>query len=74
MVKKMSFNQKYIAKIFILKKFLVSEYIFKLVCFFVFVRVAGNQGYTSRKVFSLKNISTDWYWYGLSSRIFNNNA
>ena len=35
---------------------------------FVFVRVAGNQGYVSRKMFSLKNILTDWYWYGLFSR------
>ena len=33
MVKKMSFNRKYITKRFILKKFLVSEYIFKLACF-----------------------------------------
>ena len=32
-----------------LKKFLVSECIFKLACF---VRVAGNQGYVSRKVFT----------------------
>ena len=32
-VKKMSFNEKYIAKMFNLKKFLVSACIFKLVCF-----------------------------------------
>ena len=32
-----------------LKKFLVSKCIFKLACF---VRVAGNQGYVSRKVFT----------------------
>ena len=55
-MKKMRFNWRYIAKMLSLKKFLVSEYIFKLVCF---VRVAGNQGYVSRIVFSLKNVSTD---------------
>ena len=53
MVKKMSFNRKYIAKMFSLKKFLVSECIFKLV---YFCGSSGNQGYVSRKVFSLKNI------------------
>ena len=33
MVKKMSFSGKHIANMFSLKKFLVSEWIFKLVCF-----------------------------------------
>ena len=33
MVKKMFFSEKYIAKMFNLNKFLVSECIFKLVCF-----------------------------------------
>ena len=36
------------------KKLLVSECIFKLACF---VRVAGNQGYISRKVFAEKSLN-----------------
>ena len=71
MVKKMSFNPKYIWKMFSLKQLLINFCIFKLV---FFVRVARNQGCVSRKVFSLKNIWADWYWYSLSSRFFNNNA
>ena len=41
-MKRMVFSENF-------KKFLVSECIFKLACF---VRVAGNQGYVSRKVFT----------------------
>ena len=29
---------------------------------FAFVRIAGNQGHDSRKVYSLKNLWADWYW------------
>ena len=42
----MSFSGKYIAKMFNLKKFLVSKCDFKLLCF---LRGAGNQRYVSRK-------------------------
>ena len=44
----MSFSGKYIAKMFSLKRFLVSECIFRLI---LFVRVVRNQnqGYVSRK-------------------------
>ena len=47
-MKKMSFSGKYIAKMFSLKRFLVSECIFRLI---LFVRVVRNQnqGYVSRK-------------------------
>ena len=37
-----------------LKRFLVSECIFKLACF---VKVAGNQGYVSRKVLAEKSLN-----------------
>ena len=47
----MSFSGKYIAKMFNLKKFLVSELFSN---WFVFVRVVGNQRYVSRKVYLLK--------------------
>ena len=59
----MSFSGKYIAKMFSMKKFFGK--------WMYFVRVVGNQGYVSYKVLSLKNLWTDWYWYGLSSRFFN---
>ena len=45
----MSFREKYIAKMFNLNKFLVNEYISKL----VFVRAVRNQGYILRKLYSL---------------------
>ena len=48
-VKMMNFSEKYITKVFNLKKFLVSE------CF-PFVRVVGNQGYVSRRVYLKKNL------------------
>ena len=40
-VKKMSFSEKYVAKMFSLKNFLVSECIFKLVCFCGSCRKSG---------------------------------
>ena len=58
---KMSFSGKYLAKMFILKKFSVGECILKL--FFFCVTVVGNQGYVSHKVYSLKNPWTDCYWW-----------
>ena len=47
----MSFSGKYIVKLFSLKKFLISESIFRLVCFCESVE---SQGYVSRKCIHLK--------------------
>ena len=64
MVKKMSFGRKYIAKMFSLEKFLVSQCIFKLVCFCESYRKSGIC--FTQSVFAEKSL----YWYGLSSRFF----
>ena len=50
-MKKISVSGKYIAKMFSLKKFWVSVF------WFVFMRVAGSQGYVSHKcTYSLRNL------------------
>ena len=48
---KISFSEKYIAKMFSLKKLLHFQ-----IGSFVFEKVVGNQGYGSRKVYSVKNL------------------
>ena len=56
----MRFTGKYIAKMNSLKKFLVSECFFKLVCFCESCRESG-------KVYLLKKL---WYWYDFIFRVF----
>ena len=67
---RLSFSGKYIAKIFILKKFLVSECIFKLVCFCESCR--ESEIYFTQ-VDSMINLRADCFWYSLAS-FFNYNA
>ena len=57
---------------FSLKKFLVSECDFKLVCFCESCKEIRDMFQVI--VFAEKSLKTDWYWYGLSSRYFDYNA